>query len=807
MNAPADVVACYHCGLPVPAGVRFDVRVDGESRAMCCAGCQAVAQAIVDNGLADYYRHRDALPESPRDAAALVPAELELFDMPAFQEGFVRAAGEHEREADLILEGITCAACIWLNERHLGQLRGVTAVQVNYTTRRARVRWDEQRIRLSDILAGVAELGYRAHPFDPQRSEEIAQRERRSALWRLFVAGFGMMQVMMYAYPAYIARPGDMTPAVIGIMRWASLILTLPVVLYSAAPFFRRAWRDLSMRRLGMDVPVALGIGSAFLASMWATLSGSGEVYFDSVTMFVFFLLAGRYLEMLARQRASRGVEAVTRLIPAYARRVNGDVAERVPVASLAEGDLLRVLPGEVIVADGVVVDGRSEVDESWLTGESLPVAKAATDEVFAGSINAASPLVFRARQVAEATRFSALRRLMERAASERPRVVEQADRVAGRFIAVLLLLAVATGLYWWQADPAHAFWIFVSVLVVSCPCALSLATPAALTVATDVFGRLGLLVTRAHAIETLARTDWFVFDKTGTLTEGRLRLREVRTAPAVDRADALAVAAALERQSEHAIAQAIVAADASSLAATEVHVVAGQGVEGRVNGAMCTIGRHAFVASRTSIPIPQHLLADRTSEVVLVREGQWLASFIVNDAVRADALETVRGLRAQGCGVSLFSGDAEGAVRKVADELGIEDARAGMTPEAKHEALRALQAQGHTIAMVGDGINDAPVLAGAHVSIAMGGGTELARNQADILLLNDALSRILSGRRLARRTLGIVRQNLGWAFAYNILSVPAAMLGWVTPWMAGIGMGASSLLVVLNALRIARRR
>ncbi len=299
----ADAAACYHCGLPVPAGADLSVRIDGQVRPMCCGGCQAVAQSIVDNHLEDYYRHRDALPESQREQGGVPEAlrDLTLYDHEEFQRGFVRALDEHEREAALILEGITCAACVWLNEQHLARQPGVTAVDINYATRRARVRWDERKIKLSGILAAVQAIGYRAHPFDAARSEDIARRERRSALWRLFVAGFGMMQVMMYAVPAYIAGEGEMGADIEQLMRWASLVLTLPVMLYSAAPFFTSAWRDLNLKRVGMDVPVALGIGTAFAASVWATLRASGEVYFDSVAMFVFFLLGGRYLALIAR--------------------------------------------------------------------------------------------------------------------------------------------------------------------------------------------------------------------------------------------------------------------------------------------------------------------------------------------------------------------------------------------------------------------------------------------------------------------------------------------------------------------------
>ena len=465
---------CYHCGLPVPTEAHYPVQIDGAHRQMCCAGCQAVAQAIVDNGLDDYYRHRDAMPETQKEALPEALEELGLFDHPDFQKSFVRPVGEHEREAALILEGITCAACVWLNEQHVAALKGVVAISINYATRRARVRWDEREIQLSDILAAVQAIGYRAYPYDEARSEQIAKRERRSALWRLFVAGFGMMQVMMYAIPAYVAGDGDMTADIEQLLRWASFVLTLPVVFYSAAPFFQRAWRDVRLRRLGMDVPVALGVGSAFLASCWATFTASGEVYFDSVAMFVFFLLCGRYLEMVARQKAVRGVESLGKVLPVFADRLHEDGSEeRVPVSTLAVGDRVRVKPGEAIPADGQVIEGCSAADEALLTGESRPVSKAPGDVVTGGSINTASPLVVEVQQIGDATRLAAIMRLMERASAEKPALVQMADRIAARFIVFLIVVAVASAIGWYVVDPDRALWIFVSVLVVSCPCAL----------------------------------------------------------------------------------------------------------------------------------------------------------------------------------------------------------------------------------------------------------------------------------------------------------------------------------------------
>jgi Cu2+-exporting ATPase len=813
---------CYHCGLPIPAGANFPVEIERARREMCCAGCQAVAQAIVDNGLADYYRHRDAMPESPREALPQIVADFGLFDHPDVQKNFVRRAegpaGEHEQEAALILEGITCAACVWLNESHVRRQPGVTSIDINYTTRRARVRWDERVTKLSAILEAIAAIGYRAHPYDVGRSEQLAQKERKAALWRLFVAGFGMMQVMMYAIPVYLAD-GDMTPDIEQLMRWASLILTVPVIGYSAAPFFVSAWRDLRLHRVGMDVPVALGVGAAFAASVWATLIAAGEVYFDSVTMFVFFLLSGRYLEMMARQKAARSVETLARAIPAFATRLAGwpgsAEGEHVAVAELRVGDAVQIRPGETVPADGFVLEGASAADESLLTGESRPVPKAAGDALIGGSVNTASPLVMRVERVGEATRVAAIQRLMERAAAEKPRLVEMADRVAGRFIVALLVLAVATALGWWLIDPSRALWVFVAVLVVSCPCALSLATPAALTVATGALAARGVLVTRGHAIEALARADRFIFDKTGTLTLGRMALVEVMPIRD-DAARALALAAALERGSEHPIARALAAGVAgaegaganAAIAVDGLRATTGAGVEGTIDGRVWRLGRPAFVGATHGKALPADIetkVGAGDTVIALGNEEGWQAFFRLSDGLRPEAAGMATKLAAAGVKLSIFSGDLPAAAVRVGSALGIADARGGLSPEDKHAALRALQEAGETVAMVGDGVNDAPVLAQAQVSIAMGGGADLARANADVVLLGNDLQALPEGLALARRTVRIVRQNLVWAFAYNFLAIPLAMAGWVTPWMAGIGMSASSLLVVLNALRLQR--
>lgn len=803
---------CYHCGLPVPVGSGLTADIGGQPRAMCCIGCQAVAEAIVGNGLGDYYRNRDALPGGPREALPDILEGLSLYDHADFQKSFVRVLEDDEREASLIIEGITCAACIWLNEQHVARLSGVSGVEINYATRRARVRWDERRIKLSDILAAIAAIGYRAYPYDAARNEELARKEQRSALWRLFVAGFGMMQVMMYAIPAYIAGDGDMTADISSLMRWASLVLTVPVVVYSAAPFFRGSWRDLRLRRVGVDVPVALGVGAAFAASVWATLTASGEVYFDSVTMFVFFLLGGRYLEMTARQRAVSVTEALARLMPAFAARVAGFPGDRQAVqivaSALRPGDVVLVKPGETIPADGQVLEGLSSVNESLLTGEALPVAKSAGEAVTGGAVNVESPLFVRVEQVGEFTRLSAIIRLMERAAMEKPRIVELADRIAGRFILALLWIAAAVAAVWWFIDPAKALWVTVSVLVVTCPCALSLATPVALTIASGAMARAGLLVTRSHAIETLARATHFIFDKTGTLTTGRMKLLDVEILGALDRPACLVLAAGLEQSSEHplgvALREAVVGGAFSVV--DEVFNEPGCGVRGVYQGRPVRLGRPDYVAVLHGQPLPESgrsFAASSDTVIALGDDAGWLALFRLGDEIRLEAAAMVAALLADGRCVTLLTGDALPAARRVAQTLGIEEVEAGVSPQGKHDYVRRLQASGAVVAMVGDGVNDAPVLARAQVSIAMGGGSHLARAQADLVLLSENLEHLSRGFFVARRAVRIIRQNLVWSFVYNLVALPLAMSGFVTPWMAGIGMSGSSLLVVLNSLRL----
>ncbi|NIR29948.1 MAG: heavy metal translocating P-type ATPase [Gammaproteobacteria bacterium] len=803
-------LACYHCAAPVPRGLDLSVDIAGKPRPMCCPGCEAVARAIIAAGLEDYYRFRT---ETAHTAEAPVPAflrEARAYDNPRVQRSFVRSRAGGLREASLILEGVTCPACIWLNERRLESLTGVVEAQVNYSTRRARVIWDSSRVRLSEILQAVHRIGYRAYPYDPARREQLLERERRAHLKRMGVAGVFGMQVMMLALALYFGAFSGMETQYRALFHWVSLLFAAPVVVYCAYPFFSGAMRDLALRRTGMDVPVSLGIGLAFAASAWNTVTGTGEVYFDSVVMFVFFLLVARYFEFAARRRSAQAAETLVNPAPRMAVRLVGTQEESVAVADLRPGDRLLVRPGDTVPADGWVLEGRSSVNEALVTGESRPVSRGVGDALIGGSVNTESPLILRVERVGRDTVLSRMLELAERAQMQKPPMARLADRAASAFVAGVLTLAAGVALYWWWTDPDAWLAVTVAVLVVTCPCALSLAMPTAVSAGIDALTRSRLIVTRARALEGLARVTHFVFDKTGTLTCGGLRIVQTRTYTPMDGDACLRIAAALERQSEHPVARAIVAAlhrDAPN--AEDVSSVPGGGLRGRVEGRAWYLGTQVFIRTQTGLALDGAQAAELSEgedTVVLLADDEHIrCAFHLADELRPGARGLVDTLVRDGKEVLILSGDHEAAVRRVAGGAGITQAHANLRPEDKLAQIKAIQARGGVVAAVGDGVNDAPVLAGADVSVAMAGGADLTRASADIILLSGHLTDLGAGVGLAAKATRIVRQNLVWAVGYNLVALSAAAAGYVAPWLAAIGMSASSLLVVANTLRLVR--
>ncbi|WP_460093830.1 heavy metal translocating P-type ATPase [Pseudomonas sp. S2_B03] len=794
-------VPCYHCALPVPSGSRFTAVVLGQAREFCCPGCQAVAEAIVAGGLESYYQHRSEASANPEALPVQLSDELALYDRADVQQPFVRHEGDLA-ETTLLMEGISCAACGWLIEKHLRTLPAVAEARLNLSNHRLHVRWADAQLPLSQILAELRHIGYAAHPYQADRASEQLASENRLALRQLGVAGLLWFQAMMATMATWPEFNIDLSPELHTILRWVALFLTTPIVFYSCAPFFKGAMRDLRTRHLTMDVSVSLAIGSAYIAGIWTSITGVGELYFDAVGMFALFLLAGRYLERRARERTAAATAQLVNLLPASCLRLDANgQSERILLSELQVGERILVQPGSILPADGKIIDGQSSIDESLLTGEYLPQPRTLGDAVTAGTLNVEGALTVQVQALGQDTRLSAIVRLLDRAQAEKPRLAEIADRAAQWFLLLSLIAAAVIGVLWWQLDSSRAFWIVLAMLVATCPCALSLATPTALTAATGTLHKLGLLLTRGHVLEGLNQIDTVIFDKTGTLTEGRLVLRSIRPLGALDSEQCLSLAAALENRSEHPIARAF---GRAPLAAEDVHSTPGLGLEGVVGEQRLRIGQAPFACALSGAALPS--MPDEAGQWLLLADTQGpLAWFVLDDRLRDDAPALLAACKARGWRTLLLSGDSSPMVASVAAELGIDEARGGLRPDDKLQVLQQLHREGRKVLMLGDGVNDVPVLAAADISVAMGSATDLAKTSADAVLLSNRLDALVQAFTLARRTRRVIIENLLWAALYNGLMLPFAALGWITPVWAAVGMSISSLTVVLNALRLTR--
>lgn len=748
--------------------------------------------------------------------AALFDPLLLLDDAPAwhdFSRQDTRELGCWE--SNVVIDGMHCAACALKIEAALMQVPGVVRAEVSAGSHRAKVAWMAETVKPSGWMRAVQALGYQVLPANDVFARERRLSASRKALWRLMVAGVCMMQVMMYAFPAYVAAPGDLSIEMEQLLRWASWVLTLPVLLFSCGPFFSNAWHDITRRQISMDLPVALGMLITFLVSTAGTFEPEGvfarAVYFDSLTMFVFFLLTGRWLELRMRDRTAGALEALMNHMPdSVERRVQGGDFERVAVRRLVLGDVLRVLPGDAFPADGLLLEGASTVDESLLTGESRALLRQSGDALLAGSYNLSAPVLMRVTGLGQATRYAQVVALMQSASASKPALAKLADTIAKPFLIGVLLAAGLACAYWWRTDPAQAMMAAVAVLVVTCPCALSLATPAAMLSAAGALARQGVLVRELNALEALAKVDTVVFDKTGTLTSDALVLVgiQVRAPFAVEQV--LAMAGALAEQSRHPASRAIVqAAAADSEAdlpwrALEAQESLGQGVCARLQdpAGMQLSGQYRLGSAAFCGVV---LAPSQAVQVVLSDAQGWLASFELQEALRPDAPSTVQALQQAGIEVRLLSGDRSDAVQAVAKRVGIDAAQGGCSPQDKLDAVREAQQLGRQVAMVGDGLNDGPVLALAQVSFAFGQAVPLAQSRSDFCVSSARLSDVVQTIALARRTMTVVRQNLAWALLYNLIGLPLAFAGLLPAWLAGLGMATSSLVVVLNARRLSK--
>ena len=791
---------CFHC--TQPSMPEFTANIQGEPRLFCCAGCQAITMAIVSGGLENFYNYRDGQNVRPEQTAVLAPEAFGVYDLPKVQADFVRpSSSESFFIASLNIEGITCAACVWLIEKHLLAISGVVKVNVNASSHQGRITFDSNVLNVSDLFYALARIGFKASPSVGNDAQASWQQIQRTALLRLGVAGLGMMQAGMVAIALHAGALQGITGQWEFFLRCVSLLFATPVLFYSGFPFFSAAYRSLKLRHLTMDVPVSLALILAFSASVWATLTHSGEVYFDSVSMFIFFLLLGRYLEQRVRYNNFLSGQGFQCLMPVTATRVDGaGRKDVVPLSELSVGERLWVASGDTFPCDGCVLEGSSSADESLLTGESLPRAKAVGDKVVAGSQNIESGLIVQIQALGSDTRLAEIERLVEQGLEHKPSLVAYADRIASYFVLAVLLVSIAVAGYWlWQA-PDKALWITLSVLVVTCPCALSLATPTASASASNRLRELGLLVTSGEVIEALPQITDVVFDKTGTLTQGCFSIMETQIiAEGLSEAQVLSLCASLQQVSSHPIAKAFDGI-LPLMQCAEAKSYIGLGVAGVINQSVYRLGKPVFACPTNTPSYPGKGLW-----LLLSENEQPVAWLYLADNVRDSASEAVALLRAQGINVHCLSGDRAESVAALSVKLGFDKSASEQSPSEKLAYVQQLQDGGANVLMVGDGINDVPVLASATISIAMAGASDLAKLRSSSILLANDLCAISSALSLSIKTKRIIWQNLAWALIYNASALPLAACGFIPPWLAAIGMSLSSLVVVINALRLRR--
>ena len=795
-----NTLCCFHCGEPVPATCKLVVEVEGESRPVCCSGCQAVARLILESGQSRYYQFRTETAIKPAEEDSGIEDSWQRFD--GRQSLWGSELKDGRRELLLQVEGIRCAACAWLIRSQLEARPGIDQVQVDVATGFVRINWLPDKLRLSKIAAILSGVGYRPHLPLAGAEAMGRQEERRNALKRLGVAGLGMMQVMMFAVALYAGDALGISEGAERFLQWISLIVTTPVLFYSGSIFYTSAWRSLSNRRVGMDVPVALAISIAFIMSCINFLTGSGHVYFDSVVMFIFFLSLGRYAELVIRHRNLQTGLALARLLPEWAELLKDGQTEQIPAADLRKTDRVRVRAGQTFPADGLVISGQTEANEALLTGESRPVAKHPGDKVIAGSINLSQTTEIEVSEDPDNSTVSVMGRMLLKSQTHRSRYARLTERYAGWFVAVVLTIAGLTAVWWLIIDITMLFPATLAVLVISCPCALSLATPAAIASSSRALLEQGILLTRGAALEALSSIDTIVFDKTGTLTSGSPSIVNIVINPdreSYDEERALQVAAMLEMESSHPVANAFSGVQVNRDAVRDIwnHE---NGVEGRVGNVRYRLGNAVF----TNVNDTE--LSGGLGRVWLTDGGGWIARFDLDDSLREGTIETIPALRDRGLDLIILSGDHQQAVASVAQRTGINSWYAEQNPKMKMDFLESIQADGKTVLMIGDGINDAPVLAAANVSMTVSGASELANSAADFIITGISMRYVLFAFEMGSKTQSVIRQNLLWALAYNLLAVPFAAAGMIVPWMAALGMSLSSLLVVLNSGRLAKR-
>ena len=807
-NAADSSVGCFHCGLSIPSDLDYHSQLEGRSRYFCCFACQSVCEAIYQAGLQGYYQRTPqgvllAPPPTP-------PMDIEMYDIDEVQQDFVRSQGE-ARDAHLLVEGIHCAACVWLIERGMMRIDGVLQANVNLAGKRLHLRWDASRVKLSTLIKRLSQIGYAGVPYDPEVAEGAMKKTNRAMLFRLFFAGFTMMNMNLITIALYTgADRGEF----LNFFHWIAFVLATPTVLYSGYPFFKGAWSGLRNARLTMDLPIALGLTVTYAYSLYATLIRMDEVYFDTVTNLTFVILIGRYLEGMFRHQAISATSRLMDLQPRVATVLRDGEEKMISVRAVQLGERVLVKPGSKIPMDGVVCEGHSSVDESMLSGESMPVRKSVGHSVAAGTINGSGALVVEVQASSQESKLAKIIRLVEEAQSSKAPIQRISDSIVPWFVLVTLLCAGIT--FWiWSDNFELALMAATSVLIITCPCALGMATPMSIAVASGLGAKHGILVKNGEVLETLSKVTHFVFDKTGTLTEGKMRVEQVLVASGCAEESLIALAASAERYSEHSVAQAIVRwVDERNLAYRNLAVQgfnasAGAGVQALVEGKSVLIGTADWL-QRNQVELQGDLLrplgkleAQAKTCVHLAVDGLHVAVLVIADTLRPEAQALVNTLRASGIGMTLLTGDRKPVADAIAAQLGGMEVIAEVLPQDKDRVIQQLQQRGECVAMVGDGVNDAPALIRADVGIALGSGTDVSVESADIVLMQNELDKVRQATLLSRRTLRTIRQNIGLSFVYNSIMVPLAMMAHVTPLVAALTMPVSSLLVIGNAARI----
>ncbi|NVJ61404.1 MAG: cadmium-translocating P-type ATPase [Gammaproteobacteria bacterium] len=794
---------CFHCNQSVPESINEKLFWHNQEVEFCCLGCKSVAKTIIDNGLEDYYKFRTETSIKPEDLIPQELRDLELIDDEQIQRNFVHKE-QHTKSAELGVEGITCAACSWIIETRLQKMQGLLSVQVNPITQRIKLKWDDSIVSLSHLLKALLSIGYKTYPFQQNQFESSIRKENRKYLMRLGVAGLGMMQVMMFALGIYLGDGDDLTLQQETFLHMVSGIVATPIVLFSAFPFYRNAWYGLKSKTLVMDVPVVIAISVAYISSVTATINGNGTVYFDSVSMFIFFLLVGRFLEHRVRVKSVESTQHQRQLLPLTVA-IETDLEEQhIPLNQVTQDDIVIVGPGETIAVDGVIVQGTSDVNEALLTGESVPIKKQKGDQVLAGSVNQSQVLKVKAIVVGASTYISALQRMTEEASHSRPNITKITDKVAHWFVLSILLIVTLVYWIWLSVDPDKAFWIALSVLVVSCPCALSLATPTALTTASQRLSKFGFLILKHHTLETLTKINHVCFDKTGTLTEGRLSLTKVTLlSDEFSEKDVINIAASLEQKQSHPIAKALLQTKFAQQAITDVKLLSGKGLTARYLNQTVRLGSLDFCQEESQST--EHFIDPNNIEIFLNINHRLVAKLTFSDSIKSSSESLIKRLKQRGITTTILSGDHPVRVEQLAKQLGIEHFEGRLSPEQKADYVAELQANNQTVLMLGDGINDALVLALANIGIAVDSATDITRLSADAVLTAKNIKLIDTAIELATKTNTIIKQNLTWALSYNVFAIPFAAMGWVPPWLAAVGMTSSSIIVLLNALRLNR--